>query len=128
MGQGWQCARHMGKGEFVPQGMLSVAVRLPARACLPMQPVEPSWRAQGFGGGSGCEPALPEAGGPCARPQPPALSLSCSTGTLGGAGGACDTQRCPGRGSIMVASEKDFARVYFTGALFLDLSYFELEF
>lgn len=62
------------------------------------------------------QPCL-QRGGPCVRPRPLAQTLSCGSGTLGGTG-ARDARRCPGRGSVMVASGKDFARVYFTGDYF----------
>lgn len=61
------------------------------------------------------------------------LSLS-SLRTPRGLGWGCDAQHCSGPGAVVIASEKErrswkhFACIYFTAALFLDLSYFGLEF
>ena len=80
--------------------------------------------------GPGGEPALPAAGGLAFVPGPhpaPLLPPSCRIGTCE-APGRCDISAALGVASEKGRSWKDFTCVYFTGVLFLDLSYFGLEF
>lgn len=72
--------------------------------------------------------------GACVRPRPPScpppallLPPSCRIGTCE-APGRCDISAALGVASEKGRSWKDFTCVYFTRALFLDFSYFGLDF
>lgn len=96
-----------------------------------LQPAVRSWQAGGFGGSRACEAACLQLGASRApqrsSPVPPQV------GTARGWGWVGHSARLRG-GSALMASEKQgrswrgFTCVYFLGALFLDLSYFGLQF